>query len=387
MTNLGIDPSAIGQGAIDWTAVSSTVAFSVCKATEGLGFIDGQLAANVKGAVTRGIDCSAYHFLRSGSGSAQFDHYWSAIKPYSAHIRGIALDVEVSGAGGAVIGFLDRMKQVAPGIQCAIYSNHGLWGMSGGPDLSGYNDVAFEWHAGYINGAYSPVHGSLAAEWNAIASKTNPTPFAGLSRILMVQFTDHASVPGIAGGVDGDAWIGTDAQYAAFFNATVATPVYYVEDDMTFYVSATDGAPAITDASGKLVNEAVAQGAVLEVNGLERNWVTPEAWNGEDTAHVTGLSHRAIPDPSDPAHKTITVPVEVKHYTGKLIQAQWPVTTATRLPTVTSVDVNALATALAAVLPAADSAAIAATVTASVVSELPAADAAAIASTFSKKLG
>jgi lysozyme len=225
---LGIDVSN-HQGLIDWAVVARAgVRFSLCKATEGFTFTDARFAANVAGARAHGIIPGAYHFTRPGDGAAQCDRFLSVVGRLAGIL--VALDVEARDTTDEAIAWLRRFARRVPGRQVLLYSNRGLWAMSGGGSVAGLPVVG--WHAGAGNGYYTTASGSLAHQ--AGATNLRPQAFAGMDTVPMVQFTDHADIPGISGHVDGDVWLGSLDQLRGLAGA-VTTPQPQ-EEPMPLYV-------------------------------------------------------------------------------------------------------------------------------------------------------
>ncbi len=219
---LGVDVSNVGQGHIDWCRAGPAVAFGICKASEGSSFVDPSLRANLAGLKAAGKPRGVYHFLRGGtSGAVQCRHFLSAVGDPAGIV--LAVDVEVGGAGSQVVSFLGEFQTMLPTRRCLVYSNRGLWHASGGPaDISGSSVVG--WHAGYIDGRYVPTHGSLAQEWAGAGPKVNASHFGGITAFPLIQFTDHATVPGITGGCDGNAWLGSLAELQSLAGPGVPAP-------------------------------------------------------------------------------------------------------------------------------------------------------------------
>lgn len=229
MAFLGIDVSNGGQGNIDAATAAPYINFGICKATEGLSFTDPSFVNNRDGIKTAKRIPGAYHFLRSTSnGAAQCDNWMSVIGGPDGQI--LCLDVEPTGtdtnSGSQVTSFLQEFVKLAPGRKLAIYSNRGLWADVNGPsDVSSFPVVG--WHAGVVNGAYTTAQGSLAAQWGAAVSSVQPSTFGGITDFPLIQFTDHATVPGVSSPCDGNAWLGsyTDLLTLAGFNVTTSQEI------------------------------------------------------------------------------------------------------------------------------------------------------------------
>lgn len=229
---LGVDVSN-HQGSIDWASVAATgVVFAVCKASESTTFRDAYVQSNLAGCRANRIIPGAYHFLRGGaSGAAQCDAFLHAVGSSTDLVY--ALDVEVGGAGGQVESFLSRFTERLPGRQILLYSNRGLWSLSrGSAVITRYPVIG--WHAGYTDGRYTAATGSLAAQWGRTSLALRP--FGGIAYFPMVQFTDHARVPGISGLVDGNAWLGSVRDLVAL-TGTATPPQAKGRDDVPIVVN------------------------------------------------------------------------------------------------------------------------------------------------------
>lgn len=297
-----------GPGPIDFAAMATSgaadgLSWGVAKVSQGTGFSDPQWTANRAGLLGHGKPTGGYHMLSGAPGAAQADHYLSLV----GEGVGLALDVELAGTGGQVRPFLDRLCSKRPGAWILVYSSRGLWSLAaaGGVDISGY--PVFGWHAGVRNGAYSPASGSLAAIWAAVG-QLSPSIFGGLpaSRTVALQFTDHASVPGCTGGVDGDIWLATADQLTAWTTGdpmdeqSIASAVAYKR------LSGIAGqfTPGQDPSVGELLHHGVrgildTQGAVAEVQAdvaaLKSGGVDVNALASQVTAQVlAGLDEQIV---------------------------------------------------------------------------------------------
>jgi Glycosyl hydrolases family 25 len=214
MTILGIDISH-HQGTINWPTVArSDAGFALVKISEGASFTDPSGRSNLAAARTAGLIPGGYHFLRPGDGAAQCDRFLSLVGDPGGVL--LAVDVEtddIAADPGVVREFLLRFAQRLPGRRALVYSNHGLYHAHPIADLG----VAVAWHAGDRDGHYTAATGTLSDQWSR--TTIAPTPFAGFTTFPLIQFTDHAIVPG-AGSVDGSAWLATLAELASLAGGT-----------------------------------------------------------------------------------------------------------------------------------------------------------------------
>lgn len=206
MSILGIDVSHY-QGTIDWQQVAATgvVKFALIKATEGTGYIDPSFADNVRGARAHGIIPGAYHFLHGGNVSGQWSFFTRVVGDPSGMLT--VCDEEASDVTTSDVAAWDTVRK-AWKMPHGYYSNRGLW--HGGSVAA---SDTWPWHAGNANGRYTSATGSLQ---NQLAHTIlSPSSFGGFNSFKMIQFTDHAIVPGIIGPCDGNVWLGTFAELSA----------------------------------------------------------------------------------------------------------------------------------------------------------------------------
>ncbi len=289
---LGIDVSN-HNGQVDWPAVARAgVQFMLAKASEGVGFTDGWIGQNLAGAAGAGVLPGAYHFLRStAGGAAQCDRWLQVIGGPAGKL--LALDIEPTptdhAAGREVLPFLAEFVQQAPGRTLFMYSSRGLWAAVGGPgDVSGFPVAG--WHAGAGNGYYTSARGSLADE--LAATTLHAQPWAGITDLRMVQFTDHATVPGVSAPCDGNVWQGSLADLQAL--AGVVPAVDNRENSMRLVKHGQD----ILWTDGTRFLRVPSMDVVREMAG----------WTGQDPANLPNASQGVMdfvaagmaPAPLDP---------------------------------------------------------------------------------------
>jgi lysozyme len=212
MPLFGVDVSSF-QGSPDYAKVHAAgVAFVVAKATEGLGYTDPTYARNRKAIPAAGLIPGAYHFLRgTHPGNEQAEAFVKAVDPHAIHALDVEClaDVRKFNRHLDVPGFVKRYRQLLPGHPLMIYTGRDFWTACAGTATPGptYGPL---WAAGYVPNAYVTGVGSLAQQWaKAGTHPSSGLPWAGWKGWAIMQFTDKATVPGIAGGVDGDAFTGT----------------------------------------------------------------------------------------------------------------------------------------------------------------------------------
>jgi hypothetical protein len=211
--HFGIDVSSYQKG-VDWSkAFSSGVEFALVKCTEGSTFTDPRADSNLNALAASGRVFGGYHFLHhSTSGAQQAWHFRTVLSGGSGNVEGrlAALDVEQAGAWARGPEFIWTWNELTDGHPLLLYSNSGLWRLSGGDNaLAGWSTV-HGWHAGIANGTYVSGHGTLGGIW--ALGQPRLSLFGGLLSFPMIQFTDRATVPGVTTPVDGNVWLGTMAQ-------------------------------------------------------------------------------------------------------------------------------------------------------------------------------
>mmetsp|Transcript_33849 Transcript_33849/g.66589 ORF Transcript_33849/g.66589 Transcript_33849/m.66589 type:complete len:236 (+) Transcript_33849:34-741(+) len=202
------------QGSVDWPKVAkSGVGFAIAKATEGLTYVDSQFAANWKGMSANGIKVKgAYHFGHPAeSASNQASHFVSVVGSLKAG-EFLVLDIEAAtlrsnmtegtvnatGAGGmspASVAewckdFVDAVcaKSGLPVSRVWIYTGAWFWNpQAGGSGIVGNHPL---WVSGYTSAPPMPK---------------------GWSKWTMWQYTDKATISGVANPCDASRFNGDQA--------------------------------------------------------------------------------------------------------------------------------------------------------------------------------
>jgi lysozyme len=206
MSIRGVDV-ANWQGDIGWDAVAgSGVEFAMIKATEGLHFVDPYFAANWQGAGAAGLCRGAYHFMRADLGSdptEEADFLLDAVPLESGDC--LALDAEDYPGRPQpadllwwVSAFLAHVAGRV-GFLPFLYSTTGY--------LAAHN---------LLGSATLSASGLWLASWFENPPAAFPPAPPHWPFVAVWQYTDHASVPGIAGGVDGDRFNGPADQMRAY---------------------------------------------------------------------------------------------------------------------------------------------------------------------------
>ena len=214
----GVDVAS-HQGQPDWRAVAASgVTFSITKATGGTWYSNPTFARNWLEIKAAGMVRGAYHYAFESSGQplpgdgpeAEADYFVKAVERAGGVEPGdlLALDIEDGNGqlGEWCLRWLRRVE-MNTGVRPLVYT--GAWfsvphGLGKTPELAAF-----------------PL-------WLAAYQSQPPPPPAPWSSVAIWQHTDRATVPGIAGGVDGNlALVGADG-LAALGKHGAAPPVAYV---------------------------------------------------------------------------------------------------------------------------------------------------------------
>jgi len=191
----GVDVSSY-QGNVNWTAVHGAgTTFAIAKATEGTGYLDRYLNANISGMKRNGIVPGAYHFGHpSIDPTAQANYFTNAVRSANggnfSGLLQLVLDLEVSdGRSPSQVWswtqtFVARVRAVT-GRPCIIYTGYYFWRDNVGNPNNNLNCPL--WLAAYVS---------------------NPTPYVpqawGGVGWAFWQYTSSGRVNGISGNVDRD---------------------------------------------------------------------------------------------------------------------------------------------------------------------------------------
>lgn len=182
------------QGTVDWAVYKNNTNFVIVKSTEGNGGTDAKFLSFQKAARLAGIPLGYYHFARPDLGNTpevEANYFLSVVgNPVEGEVY--CLDFEPNWNGDAVTwckNFLTTV-QMAIGVKCFIYLNQS--------QIKAYNWASISnegfplWIAAYTG---SPTNTSYTlGSW---------------PKAMMHQWTNSQVVPGISGGIDGDAFHGT----------------------------------------------------------------------------------------------------------------------------------------------------------------------------------
>ena len=166
---------------IDWPQVKAAgVTTVLVKATQGVGYTNPWYQRDLAGALGQGMDVLAYHFAAFGTVSKEAARFQAVAGLTYAKI----LDSEMSTNVAWMNDFLRALG--CPPTRLLDYGSASALSGIGGQLR------AMLWVAAYGQGY--PGYG------------------------VMWQFTDAATIPGIAGPVDESRWYGTTEQYDRLFN-------------------------------------------------------------------------------------------------------------------------------------------------------------------------
>lgn len=199
-TPLYVDVSAY-QGKIDWPVYAQWarsfdgVARVAMKVTEGVGFIDPNYHTNRAGALAAGIDeIIFYHYGRPDQHSdpglevAWFRSILGAIRPGDSLLLDYEADTPAATADWAY-GWLS-FAEAAYTREPSVYASEG-------------------YIAAHLQDARLARFPLTEALWKYSPSERPAAP-APWSKITYLQYTDRATVPGIAGPVDADIFLGAE---------------------------------------------------------------------------------------------------------------------------------------------------------------------------------
>ena len=189
----GIDVSHY-QGTVYWPGVfAAGIQFAFAKATEGLTWVDPQLATNWPAMKAAGLLRGAYHFYEPADDPAsQAQHFLSTVKLEPGDLPAV-LDVEINGgvSDGQLWSGVSTWLQVvqaATGRQPIVYTAPGFWN-GNSPDLA------------------LTCHPLWLADY-----ASEPTLPKGWSTWQFWQHSQTGTVPGVSASVDLNLFNGTVQQ-------------------------------------------------------------------------------------------------------------------------------------------------------------------------------
>lgn len=198
------------QGEPDWRRVyDSGVRFAFSKVSEGTGYTNPTWPHNRRGmlALGEGFVPGVYHFLRSDADPVAQARYF-VDKAGDLTRFAVALDVEPRSDVGSrptaaqARAWVAEVKRLTGGHRVLGYYPRWWWDQTGRPELTFFDGL---WQSHYVSGEGDPatLYARVPADWW--------TGFGGES-VKILQFSSSASVPGISGRCDVNAYRGSLAQ-------------------------------------------------------------------------------------------------------------------------------------------------------------------------------
>ena len=209
----GIDVSQY-QGSIDWSAVWNRD-FAYIKATEGITYQDGNFLSNWINAKTAGLKVGGYHFFHPGDDPAkQAENFLSRLREVKCGAGDLipAVDVEetrltATVGVGAGLACLERFLLAISRCGSPILYTNEAFANQYLRKLDTTLVSAF-WLAKWIPPGTVPIVGGGVT----LESTSPPVMPLGwpASKLKLWQYSASGSVPGIAGLVDLDLFLGPD---------------------------------------------------------------------------------------------------------------------------------------------------------------------------------
>lgn len=202
----GVDVASY-QGHPNWPRVQRAgIRYAFSKVTEGLSYRNPTWDHNRAGMLALAGDFlpGCYHFLHRGNGREQARFFLRHAGDLDRFA--VALDVEAHGADGATArAWVDEFKDRTGGHPVLGYYPRWYWQQTGRPNLEFFDGL---WQSRYVEGT-----GSAAVLYRLV-----PTAWwagFGGQDVAILQFSSSASVPGIAGRCDINAYRGSLDQLRA----------------------------------------------------------------------------------------------------------------------------------------------------------------------------
>jgi len=195
------------QGTINWGAVAGNAAFAFYKGTGGDAglYIDSQFLANHAGARASGIPHGIYHFGGNGDAIVEADYFYHQCLTNLIPGEVVVLDAESGNANDPnwCLAFLNHLEMLI-GFKPIIYMNHNSMMTKDWSQVAGQN------------------YGLWLADWNG-----NPNIVVTMKYwtfCAFQQYSDSATVPGVAGRVDADAFFAPDMSFFGKYGKPAPTP-------------------------------------------------------------------------------------------------------------------------------------------------------------------
>jgi GH25 family lysozyme M1 (1,4-beta-N-acetylmuramidase) len=195
------------QGTINWGLVAQNAAFGFYKGTggdDGL-YVDSQFLNNHAGARASGIAHGIYHFGGNGDATAEADYFYQQCLTNLVPGEVVVLDAETENAldPGWCLTFLQHLESLI-GFKPLIYMNQNSM-------------LTKDWSA-----VAAADYGLWLADWNGDPNANVTMKY--WSFCAFQQYADNATVPGVDGNVDADAFFAPDMSYFVRYGKPTQTP-------------------------------------------------------------------------------------------------------------------------------------------------------------------
>ena len=270
MVTFGIDVSKHQGSTIDWHRVkASGISFAFSRAMI-CTLPDYTFRSNVTRMREAGLIPGAYHFLYGSSWASpeeQADRFMDLVGDPEGML--IALDVESDGTSRPTARdaerWVARFRSRYPDHPVLLYTGRWYWvGVLRNP-RGGH--IAPLWHSRYVsNEGLSPKalydRYVIADYWRV--------DFGGWRTPLLIQFTSSASVPGIVGRVDANAFLGTARQLESLSRSTPLPDTSTEVDHVSIYEK--------RPVSGRLTIKAGTTPRAWQPKADGSGWEVAKAW-------------------------------------------------------------------------------------------------------------
>lgn len=309
----GIDASSF-TGIVSWVTTDAVTAFGAEKVTEGTGYVNpfwpASKALMLLRARASGFVPLSYHFMDAGPGAPQADWFARWAGPLGGF--GLAVDFERAPNGPPTLAqardCVARLRHHYPARPIGGYAPH--W-FTGGEDLSFFDWV---WASNYVtskNESPAALYGHVSnSQWAGYGGKP----------VTLLQFTDAASVPGVARPVDCSAFRGTAAELRAVILPRTPAPspppvAAGLRKDDVMLLNKDSGAQtpiSIPEGSKALRFVAAAEGAAVFVqfHGHTARQLNLSWEGGSERLEIPRGCHAALVTRSDDGTGDVSVAVE-----------------------------------------------------------------------------
>lgn len=275
----GVDLSHY-NGPVNWAALKAdAVPFVLGKVNEGddPAFVDPMWPSNRAGALAEGIPVGGYHWGRTQANPASSAALFTQHLAYTTGMICAFLDFEATTLDPAgTVSWMDQWL-AAYGRPAGLYTYAEFWDANVAPALSA-NDQTLAKRPLWL-ARYAPAIGAIAVPWSEVA---------------IWQDTDHNTLPGITGPVDGDILVSeTVPQLVAFGAGLPLKP------------PATQGDPVNIDELATRLDQLAAAGALDNIFKrfltVQRDLYAGQAEHNDLDAIRADADALAHPTPAVPA--------------------------------------------------------------------------------------